>query len=76
MYNFAGLEVEPEQFTPDREWMPRLVLIAKNAYVWLEQLTRAYGRPITSLDQARVGISRWPTICWTQGACQSRDAMS
>lgn len=51
VYEFAGLEVEPERFTPDREWMPRLVLIAKNAYVWLDQLSRKYHRPITRLDQ-------------------------
>ncbi len=42
-------EGEPENFTPDREWMPRLVMIAKNAYVWLDQLSREYGRPIDTL---------------------------
>src|SRR6266545_5935828 len=47
---FAGLEVEPEQFSPDKDWMPRLVMIAKNAYVWLDQLSKAYGRPIATLD--------------------------
>jgi glycosidase len=31
--------------------MPRLVLIAKNSYVWLEQLSRKYGRWIRTLDQ-------------------------
>jgi glycosidase len=82
IYNFAGLEVEPEQFTPDREWMPRLVLIAKNAYVWLEQLTRAYGRPITSLDQvpdqeldklARWGITGlWLIGLWERSAASQR----
>jgi glycosidase len=42
---------EYERFSPDREWMPRLVLIAKNAYVWLDQLSRQYGRDISRLDQ-------------------------
>ena len=28
-------DVETENFTPDREWMPQLVMLAKNAYVWL-----------------------------------------
>ncbi|MFL5804762.1 MAG: alpha-amylase family glycosyl hydrolase, partial [Roseiflexaceae bacterium] len=42
---------EPERFTPDRDWMPRLVLIAKNAYVWLDQLSKRYGQPIATLDQ-------------------------
>ncbi|MFN8404115.1 MAG: hypothetical protein U0V48_11250 [Anaerolineales bacterium] len=31
--------------------MPRLILIAKNSYVWLEQLSRKYGRWIKTLDQ-------------------------
>jgi len=50
VYEFAGLELDPERFSPDREWMPRLVLLAKNAYVWLDQLSRQYGRPMTQLD--------------------------
>ena len=42
---------EPEQFTPDLEWMPNVVLIAKNTYVWLYQLSQKYKREITRLDQ-------------------------
>jgi glycosidase len=42
---------EYERYSPDRDWMPRLVLIAKNSYVWLEQLSRKYGRWIKTLDQ-------------------------
>ena len=42
---------EPEQFSPDRDWMPRLVLIAKNTYVWLDQLSKKYGYTISRLDQ-------------------------
>jgi glycosidase len=42
---------EYERFSPDRDWMPRLVLIAKNSYVWLEQLSRKYKRWIKTLDQ-------------------------
>jgi glycosidase len=45
------MEAEPENFTPDRDWMPRLVLIAKNSYVWLDQLSKKYGRDISRLDQ-------------------------
>ncbi|MEE9616239.1 MAG: alpha-amylase family glycosyl hydrolase, partial [Anaerolineae bacterium] len=47
---FTGLELEAERFSPDLEWMPSLVLIAKNVYVWLDQLSRQYGRPMTRLD--------------------------
>ena len=42
---------EFEQYSRDLHWMPRLVLLAKNAYVWLDQLSKKYGRPITTLDQ-------------------------
>ncbi len=45
------LEPEPEAFSPDLDWMPRCVLIAKNAFVWLDQLSRKYRREITTLDQ-------------------------
>jgi hypothetical protein len=51
VYDFAGLELELERFSPDRDWMPRLLLIAKHTYVWLSQLSREYQRSITRLDQ-------------------------
>jgi glycosidase len=46
---YAEIEA-PERFSPDLSWMPRLVLIAKNTYVWLDQLSKKYQRPITRLD--------------------------
>ncbi len=46
-----GSAGEVENFSPDREWMPNLVLIAKNTYVWLDQLSRKYNQPIHHLDQ-------------------------
>jgi glycosidase len=42
---------ETENFTHDTEWMPNVVLIAKNVYVWLHQLSRAHGRRMTRLDE-------------------------
>jgi glycosidase len=51
VYEYAGLELEPELFSRDRDWMPRLVLVAKNAYVWLDQLSRKYQSHIHRLDQ-------------------------
>ena len=50
-YDFVDLELEKEQFTPDSDWMPALVLIAKNTYVWLDQLANLYVRDISRLDQ-------------------------
>lgn len=48
--NFESLD-EGENFSPDSEWMPRTVMIAKNTYVWLYQLSEKYDRRITRLDQ-------------------------
>ena len=48
--SFAGGDVEAERFSEDRDWMPRLVLLAKSTYVWLDQLSRRYGRDIRTLD--------------------------
>jgi glycosidase len=47
----GALYEEPERFSPDPDWMSRLVLIAKSIHVWLDQLSRAYNRPIGRLDQ-------------------------
>lgn len=74
--------VEYEAFSPDRDWMPRLVLIAKNTYVWLDQLSRKYGRAITRLDQipdeeldqlARWGINGiWLIGVWERSRASQR----
>ncbi|CAN5738866.1 hypothetical protein BH18CHL1_BH18CHL1_00410 [soil metagenome] len=50
LHGFAGLDDETEAYSPDRDWMPRLVLIAKSTYVWLDQLSHRYGRAIRTLD--------------------------
>lgn len=42
---------ETEQFTSDIHWMPNVILMAKNIYVWLDQLSKKYQREIKSLDQ-------------------------
>lgn len=42
---------EKAQFSPDLNWMPHVVLIAKSVYVWLDQLARKYDREIKRLDQ-------------------------
>lgn len=51
VYDASKRELEAENFSPDREWMPRLVLIAKNTFVWLDQLSQQYGRRISHLDE-------------------------
>ena len=51
VYEFTGLDLEPERFSPDKDWMPNLVLLAKNSYVWLDQLSKKYKLPINRLDE-------------------------
>jgi glycosidase len=48
---YGGLDDEYERFSPDQEWMPRTVLMAKSTLVWLYQLSQKYGKPIERLDQ-------------------------
>jgi len=42
---------EAEQFTDDTHWMPEVVMIAKNIYVWMHQLSEKYGYDIKRLDE-------------------------
>ncbi|MGD0610772.1 MAG: alpha-amylase family glycosyl hydrolase [Anaerolineales bacterium] len=79
---FAGAEFEYERFSQDKDWMPRLVLIAKNSYVWLDQLSKWYHRSITRLDQipdeeldtmARRGITGlWLIGLWDRSRASQR----
>ena len=79
---FEGQEYEPEQYSTDLDWMPRVVLLAKNAYVWLDQLSKQYKRPITRLDQvpdqeldelARRGVSGlWLIGLWERSEASRR----
>ena len=48
--DLTGLEAEPERFSSDSAWMPRLVILAKSTHVWLDQLSRTYKREIRTLD--------------------------
>jgi glycosidase len=53
IFEFPGLvvAVEPERYSTDRDWMPRVVMLAKTTYVWLDQLSKKYQRAIARLDQ-------------------------
>ena len=58
---------EYEKFTQDIDWMPNVVMIAKNAFVWLDQLSKKYQREIKSLDQIPDEeldrLARWNFTC-------------
>jgi len=47
-YEYDMLEFE--NYTPDKEWMPNVIMIAKNIYVWLDQLSKKYNHVITKLN--------------------------
>lgn len=49
--DFSTAEDEVEAFTPDRDWMSDVVLVAKLTHVWLDQLSKTHGEPITRIDQ-------------------------
>jgi glycosidase len=82
VYDFRGMELELERFSPDRDWMPQLVLMAKNSHVWLDQLSKKYWSSITRLDQipdeeldilARSGFSGlWLIGIWERSPASRR----
>lgn len=43
-------EEDYARFSPDRDWMPRAVIMAKSTLVWLDQLSKTYQREIRTLD--------------------------
>ena len=75
-------DIEYERFSPDQEWMPNVVMIAKSTYVWLAQLSRQYGRAIERLDQipdealetlARRGLNAlWLIGIWERSPASER----
>jgi hypothetical protein len=63
---------EYEAFSADQAWMPNVVLMAKSTYVWLEQLSKKYGRHIHRLEhipdqELRLLAERGITGLWLIG---------
>ncbi|MBU1753653.1 alpha-amylase [bacterium] len=68
----SGVYEEHERFSPDLDWMPNVVLLAKNTYVWLHQLSIKYQQEITRLDhipdEELDTLSQWGfTALWLIG---------
>jgi glycosidase len=84
VYDFSGgpFDDEYERFTADLDWMPRVVLMAKSIYVWLDQLSKKYQRHIARLDQipdeeldelARRGVTGlWLIGLWERSQASQR----
>lgn len=49
--DWSYYDVETENFSVDSSWMPRVVMIAKNVFVWLDQLSKTYATNISTLDK-------------------------
>ena len=47
--DYRGLDSDAVGFSLDTEWMPRVVLMAKSTYVWLEQLAARHQRAVPTL---------------------------
>ena len=76
---FEYYQLEVNRFTVDIDWMPRVVMIAKNAFVWLNQLSKKYGREIKTLDQVPDSeldtLARWNfTALWLIGIWERSSA--
>lgn len=70
---------EPEAFSRDADWMSNVVLIAKTAYVWLDQLSKKYQRHIRYLsdvpDEELDRLARWHfTGLWLIGIWERSSA--
>ena len=77
--SFGGAAEEPEAFSSDSAWMPRVVLMAKSTYVWLDQLSRTHGRDIRTLDaipdEELDALARWGvTGLWLIGLWERSEA--
>jgi glycosidase len=53
IFSLASYNIDSDiiRFSQDFDWMPRLILLAKNAFVWMDQLSKKYRREIYHLDQ-------------------------
>ena len=49
-YNSVDDANAPANYSMDSSWMPEVVMLAKSTYVWLDQLSKSYRRPITRLQ--------------------------
>jgi len=79
VFDYSSADDEPERFSDDRDWMPRVVLMAKNAYVWLHQLSEHYQRPVGSLadipdEELNTLSSRGFTALWLIGIWERSNA--
>lgn len=77
--SYSGSGHEYEKFSQDKDWMPRVVMIAKSTLVWLDQLSKKYNRKISTLDaipveELEILSERGFTALWLIGIWERSDA--
>lgn len=75
----TGHHTHARRFSEDKEWMPKVVLIAKSTFVWLDQLSRTYKRPIRTLadipdEELSTLASRGFNALWLIGVWKRSEA--
>ncbi|HLA15844.1 MAG TPA: alpha-amylase family glycosyl hydrolase [Candidatus Limnocylindrales bacterium] len=75
VYEFGGFVDDRQGFTADRDWHPRVVLLARSVHVWLDGLSRRHGRDIRTLDavpeEELARLASWGvTALWLVGIWQ------
>ncbi len=48
--SYSALDDAPANYSTDSSWMPEVVMLAKSTYVWLDQLSKIYHRPVHRLQ--------------------------
>lgn len=48
--SYSSLDDAPANYSVDSSWMPEVVMLAKSTYVWLDQLSKIYRKPVTRLQ--------------------------
>ena len=69
----------PAKYSVDSSWMPEVVMLAKSTYVWLDQLSKIYHRPVNSLhdipdEELDTIAERGFTALWLIGLWQRSSA--
>ncbi len=76
--NYSGDLLDGEYYSEDSDWMPRVVMIARNSLVWLDQLSKKYKYEIKTLrdipDQELDQLARQGfTVLWLIGLWNRSD---
>jgi glycosidase len=77
--SYNSLDDAPAHYSTDSSWMPEVVMLAKSTYVWLDQLSKIYNRPVHRLQdipdaELDAMAERGFTALWLIGLWKRSDA--